>query len=259
MKRHNQRNSPVSTIIAGVIFLTAAGALLATQMGDRIESSAKKSYVFMTYLKADDIKIQTADDSVVTLSGTVADWSHRSLAEETVAGLPGVRRVENKLEVKGGKPDEMSDMWVGTKVKMVLLFHRNLNGLKTNADAKGGMVTLTGQASSEAQKELTTEYAKGVEGVKSVKNDMTVGKPEMTTVQKVSEFVDDASITAQVKVALVFHHATSAMATRVETKDGMVTLKGKADNSTEKDLAGKLVADIKGVKDVKNEMTVEKK
>lgn len=40
-------------------------------MGNRIESSAKKSYVFMTYLKNDAIKITTRDDSVVTLTGTV--------------------------------------------------------------------------------------------------------------------------------------------------------------------------------------------
>jgi hyperosmotically inducible periplasmic protein len=254
MKRHN----PVSSMIVAVAILGISGSLLATQVGDRIEASARKSYVFMTYLKGDEIKIQTAKDSVVTLTGTVSDWSHRSLAEETVAGLPGVKRVDDKLEVKGGKPDDMSDMWVGTKVKMVLLLHRNLSGFKTDVDVKSGTVTLTGQALSESQKELTTEYAKDVEGVKNVKNVMTVGKTEMTTVQKVSEFVDDASITAQVKLALVFHHATSAIGTKVETKDGVVMLSGKAENSTEKDLTGKLVGDIKGVKDVKNEMTVEK-
>jgi len=253
MKRHNS----ISMIMAAVVVLGASGALLATQMSDRIESSAKKSYVFKTYLKSDDIKIHVTKDSVVTLTGKVSKWSHRSLAEETVAGLPGVKSVDNKLEAKGGHPDEISDTWIGMKVKFMLMFHRNVSGLKTDVDVKDGIVTLHGKASTEAQIELTTEYANDVEGVKSVKNDMTLRKTEKTTVEKVDEFIDDASITAQVKLALTFHRSTSVIKTKVETKDGIVTVSGVAKNSAEKDLVGKLVNDIKGVKEVKNEMTIE--
>jgi hyperosmotically inducible protein len=257
MKRHNS----ISMIMAAVVVLGTSGALLATQMSDRIESSAKKSYVFKTYLKSDDIKIHVTKDSVVTLTGKVSKWSHRSLAEETVAGLPGVKRVDNKLEAEGGHPDEISDTWIGMKVKFVLMFHRNVSGLKTDVDVKDGIVTLHGQVSTEAQKELTTEYANDVEGVKSVKNDMTLRKTEKatekTTVEKVDEYIDDASITAQVKLALTFHRSTSVIKTKVETKDGIVTVSGVAKNGAEKDLVGKLVSDIKGVKEVKNEMTIQ--
>jgi len=45
-------------------------------------------------------------------------------------------------------------------------------------------VTLRGKATSEAQKDLTTEYAKGVEGVKNVKNEMTVLPAEMKPGEK---------------------------------------------------------------------------
>ena len=252
-----KRLNPVTMITAAVVILGVSGALLATQMSDRIESSAKKSYVFMTFLKGDDIKIQTMNDSSVTLTGTVSEWSHRSLAEETVAGLPGVKRVDNKLEAKGGQPDGISDTWIGMKVKFMLLFHRNVSNLKTEVDVKDGIVTLHGQASTEAQKELTTEYVKDVDGVKSVQNDMTVEKTKNATVEKVSEFIDDASITAQVKLALLFHRSTSVIKTKVETINGIVTVSGVAKNSAEKDLVGKLVSDIKGVKEIKNEMTIE--
>lgn len=261
---------PLMTVTATII-LGTTWALLAAQMGDRVESSAKKSYVFMTYLKGDDIKIQTANDSIVTLTGTVSEWSHRSLAEETVAELPGVKSVNNKLEIKGEKPPENSDIWTGMKVKTMLMFHRNVSGLGTDIDVKNGVVTLHGKASSEAQKELTTEYAADVEGVKSVKNDMIVEKPVKATVEKesaekvtvkkdnenpVSDYIDDASITAQVKLALLFHRSTSAIKTKVATKDGIVTVSGVAKNAAEKDLVSKLVNDIKGVKVLKNEMTI---
>jgi len=154
-----KRRNPLTMVMASVVILGASGALLASQTSDRIESSAKKSFVFMTYLKDDDIKIEAKNDSVVTLTGTVSEWSHRSLAEETVAALPGVTRVDNKLEAKGGQPAENSDAWIAMKVKTMLMFHRNVSGLKTDVDVKDGIVSLRGQATSQAQKDLTTEYS----------------------------------------------------------------------------------------------------
>ena len=253
MKCHNL----VTMITASAVVLGFSGALLATQLSDRIESSAKKSYVFMTFLKGDDIKIQTMKDSVVILTGTVSEWSHRSLAEETVAGLPGVKSVDNKLEAKGGQPNEISDAWIKVKVQTMLMFHRGVNSLKTEVEVINGIVTLQGKALSEAQKELTTEYVKDVDGVKNVINNMTVEKIKIATVDKVGEFIDDASITAQVKLALLFHRSTSVIKTKVETKDGVVTVSGTAKNSAEKELVGKLVNDIKGVKGLKNKITIE--
>jgi len=249
--------------IYSAALMAAAFALLvysvpvnASKTDDRIESSAKKSYNFKTYLKDDDIKIQSKD-GVVTLTGTVAEESHKSLAKETVAGLPGVKSVDNKLEVKGTPPPENSDAWLTTKVKTTLLFHSSVSAGKTEVETKDGIVTLRGNATSQAQKELTTEYAKDVEGVKDVKNEMTVSKTGKKTPETTSEKIDDASITAQVKTALLFHRSTSAFQTTVTTKRGAVTVGGKAKNAAEKDLVTKLVKDINGVKSVKNRMTIE--
>lgn len=246
----------VSSSAMSIIILVSCGAMKANQAGNQIESSAKKSYVFMTYLKDDDIKIQTANDSVVTLSGTVSQWSHRSLAEETVAGLPGVKRVNNLLESKSGQPAENSDAWIGMNVKTVLMFHRNVSGINTIVDVKDGTVTLNGQAISEAQKELTTEYTRDVDGVKKVKNDMIVEKSGMSTIEKVGETIDDVSITAQVKIALLFHRSTNVLKVKVVTKNGIVTVSGIAKNGAEKDLVTKLVQNIDGVKSLNNEMTI---
>jgi len=222
----------------------------------------KKSYVFKTYLNVDDVNIQSKE-GVVALSGTVTEESHKSLARETVLSLHGVKSVDNKLTVKGEVPAEHSDAWLITKVKSTLLFHRSVSATDTEVLAKEGTVTLRGKAVNSAQKDLTTEYAKDVEGVKAVKNEMTVlaaaMKPgENTTGEKVdamTESVDDASITALVKTTLLYHRSTSAINTTAETKEGVVTLAGKAKNAAEKDLATKLVSDVHGVKKVVNNMT----
>jgi osmotically-inducible protein OsmY len=245
-------------IIAITVFLSGIGILAATETGDRIESSARKSYVFITYLKDDAITIVTTNDSIVTLTGTVSQRVHRSMAEETVAALPGVVRVDNKLQVKVEEQGDTEDAWIGTKVKTMLLFHRDLSGLKTKVDVKDGVVSLQGQASSLAQKELATEYVKDIEGVKSVKNDLNVENNQITTFDKVGVYIDDASITSQVKLALLFHRSTSVIKTKVETKNGKVTVSGIAKNGAEKELVGKLVTNINGVKSINNKITIEK-
>jgi len=242
-------------MVAAVALLAISVPVHASTMDDRIESTARKSYVFKTYLQADDIKIQSRD-GVVTLTGIVAEDYHKSLAQETVAGLPGVNTVDNRLEVKGAPPTANSDEWLRDKVKVTLLFHRSVSGFKPEVNVKDGIVTLQGDAISQAQKDLTTEYAKDVEGVKDVNNEMTVTETSKKT-QTVGEKIDDASITAQVKMTLLYHRSTSAINTKVGTKRGVVTLSGKASNAAEKDLATKLANDVNGVKSVKNLMTIE--
>jgi osmotically-inducible protein OsmY len=122
-------------------------------------------------------------------------------------------------------------------------------------DVKDGIVTLRGAAVSQAQKELTAEYARDVEGVKDVSNEMTVNKTPKKK-RTVGEKIDDASITAQVKMTLLYHRSTSALKTSVTTKKGVVTLSGKAGNTAELDLATKLANDVNGVKSVKNRMII---
>jgi osmotically-inducible protein OsmY len=235
--------------------LITSTPLRAADTDSRIESSAAKSYTFKTTLKDDSIKVDSKD-GVVTLSGTVTNASQKSLAEDTVASLPGVKSVDNQLMVSTDQPVEHSDAWITMKVKTALLFHRNVSATGTSVYTKDGIVTLQGEASSIAEKELTTEYAKGVDNVKSVKNDMTIAASPAVASETTGDKIDDASITAQVKSSLLSHRATSALHTTVSTTDGVVTVGGVAKNEAEKSLVTKLATDINGVTSVINNMTV---
>jgi osmotically-inducible protein OsmY len=255
--------STLSLVVAAFALWAITAAAMASETDDRIESAAKDSYVFKTYFKDDAINIESKD-SVVTLTGTVSEESHKSLAQDTVESLPGVKSVDNGLEVKGEHPAEKSDAWITAKVKATLFFHQSVSAL-TNVDTKDGIVTLKGEADNQAQLDLTTVYAKDVDGVKDVKNEMMVAqttkKPVGTTMSEkasdMGEMIDDASITALVKGALLYHRSTSGLNTKVETKDGVVTLTGKAKNAAVKDLAAKYTGDVRGVKSVNNQMTIE--
>jgi hyperosmotically inducible periplasmic protein len=251
--RHFKLNPQAALMATAAMVMVGLPAQAADQ-DKKIEASAKSSYNFMTYLKDDNIKVASSD-GVVTLSGTVSRDYHKSLAEETVAGLAGVKSVNNDITVAGVQPEEHSDAWMTMKVKGVLAFHKNVSAMSTEVNTENGVVTLTGKAESAAQRQLTTEYAKDVDGVTEVRNQMTVDKTAAH--RTMGEKVDDSSITAQVKTSLLFHKSTHALATKVVTKDGVVTLHGEANNGAERDLVTKLSEDIEGVKHVNNRMTVK--
>jgi hyperosmotically inducible periplasmic protein len=253
-----QLNPRATVMTTAAILLIAGGpALLASEVDNRIESATKESYNFKTYLKDDSIKID-AKNGVVTLTGTVAMDFHKSLAEETVSGMPGVRSVINQLQIAGEQPTDHSDGWVSMKVMTALTFHKHVSATGTTVHTQNGVVTLTGIADNEAQKQLTTEYAKDVEGVTEVRNDMTVANPTKPANATLGEKIDDSSITAQVRTTLLFHKSTHVLATKVHTKDGVVSVSGEAKNEAEKELVSKLAEDVKGVKHVRNHMIVKK-
>lgn len=245
-------------LMASIALIQIAGVPMhASEVDSRIVTSAHNSYNFKTYLKDDKIDVVSAN-GMVTLTGIVAEEFHKSLAQETVAGLPGVRSVNNQLAVAGEQPADKTDGWISMKVKTALAFHKNVSAASTTVNTSNGIVTLSGSADSEAQKQLTGEYAKDVEGVTEVRNDMIVTQPVKPAPATLGEKVDDASITAQIKTSLLFHKSTHALATKVITRDGVVTLKGEAKNAAEKDLVTKLSQDINGVRLVNNRMTVKK-
>jgi hyperosmotically inducible protein len=233
---------------------TLPAALFASSSTDsKIEDAATSSYNYRTVL-AGHVKVKSSD-GVVTLTGTVQDKDDRAMAEDTVQNLPGVVSVDNEIMVKSDYP-EHSDEWIAVKIRSELLVKANVSATSTKVDVKNGIVTLTGTAQSLAQKDLTEAYAKDIDNVKTVRNEIVVESPA-TSDSTVGEAVDDASITSQVKYALLSHRSTSAMATKVTTVNGVVAVTGVAGSDAEKDLVTKLVQDTRGVKSVVNDMTVK--
>ncbi|MFZ1683840.1 MAG: BON domain-containing protein [Candidatus Zixiibacteriota bacterium] len=245
----------LTLVMATALFIMSV-PIHASDVDDRMESSLKKSYVFKTYLHDDDIKVK-CENGVVTMTGSVVSESHRSMAEETAMSVEGVKSVNNQLTINGAQAAANSDAWITERVKNTLLFHRSVSYANTDVTVKDGEVILRGTASSEAQKELLTEYTKDVSGVKEVDNKMTISKTAIKSQPTTGDRIDDASITTQVRMSLLFHHGTDAFDTKVTTNDGVVTLTGTARNQAEIDLATKRSNDVQGVRSVINKMTIE--
>jgi osmotically-inducible protein OsmY len=235
--------------------LGVAPPVRASDSDARSEAAFKASYVYRAYLAEERVEI-AVKDGVVTLKGTVAEEAHKALAQDVASSLTGVSRVNNELVTVAEAASGKADASIARKVKLSLMFHRNVNAGKTLITVTNGVVTLRGEAENLAQKELTGEYARDIDGVAGLNNQMTVEAQPVKGTRTAGERLDDAYISAQVRTALRTHRSTSAITTRVDTRNGVVLLTGIANNATEKALVSKLVADIHGVSSVNNEMTV---
>lgn len=74
--------------------------------------------------------------------------------------------------------------------------------------------------------------------------------------ESVGAYIDDATITTQVKSRFVDSKEVDAASISVETLNGTVMLSGFAKNSAEKTTAESIARRVNGVKAVKNEIAV---
>lgn len=74
--------------------------------------------------------------------------------------------------------------------------------------------------------------------------------------ESVGSYIDDSTITTQVKARMVDNKQVDAAAISVETMKGTVMLSGFAKNSTERNTVEILAREVKGVVAVKNEIAL---
>jgi osmotically-inducible protein OsmY len=89
------------------------------------------------------------------------------------AGRSAAASAEKAAENTGQAID---DSGITAKVKSSLLADDQVKGLSINVDTSGGAVTLTGSAQTAAEKQRAEQLATGVEGVRSVRNNITVAQ-----------------------------------------------------------------------------------
>jgi hyperosmotically inducible protein len=67
-----------------------------------------------------------------------------------------------------------NDGWLWTKTRALLATTDELRDSTINVDVDNAVVTLSGTVATQAQKNRATQVARGVDGVKSVRNNLTV-------------------------------------------------------------------------------------
>ena len=145
----------------------------------------------------------------------------------------------------------VSDAWVSTKVKMLLLNSPSVSGHGINVDTDEGRVTLHGKVPTNAEKTEAARIAKAGTGVTSVRNLLQV-VPESG---RKSVELDDDRLKVDVDAALKAEPALANSSIEVKSVNkGVVLLKGKAATLSDHLLALEVASFLPGVRQVASEV-----
>lgn len=196
-----------------------------------------------TRVRATDIRVRTLQGAV-RLEGIVDTLEEKAAAEETAAGVPGVRRVENDLAVSSN--GTISDLQIERCVADRLV----REGLaEVGARVEAGTAFLMGVIPSRAIENKALEVASGARGVRSVISELSIaaGKP-----------VDDIRLAGDVAEALSDDPRIEAMDLEVASEDGAVTLTGLVTGDHQVSVATEIAEAVPGVQSVQNRLSVRK-
>jgi hyperosmotically inducible protein len=144
----------------------------------------------------------------------------------------------------------VTDSWVTSKTKISLFADERVKGTQVSVDTTKGVVHLRGKVDSAEAKSAAGEIAKGIDGVKSVKNDLQVVAP---TARKAVD-ANDKDIAKAVESRM--SKDANLKKVDVRTDGGVVTLTGEVPSIMVAAKASEQARMVPGVKSVKNELTL---
>jgi hyperosmotically inducible protein len=144
----------------------------------------------------------------------------------------------------------VSDSWITSKTKIALYSDERVKGTQIHVDTKDGVVHLRGKVDSAEAKTAAADVAKGIDGAKSVKNDLQVVAPSARKAVEAS----DKDIAKSVEMRM--KKDTNLKKVDVRADSGVVTLTGEVPSITASAHASEMARGVAGVKSVKNELTV---
>jgi len=155
-----------------------------------------------------------------------------------------------------------SDADITEKIKSEISTDRTItNASNIDVSTHGHVVTLSGTAESPIAKERALTLARATDGVKRVVDNLTVAPAApaaaAATQAPASAGMDDAAITTAVRAKLAADGKVPADSIDVDTKAGVVTLKGTVKSEQEKQEVLQVARDTQGVVKVEDLLTVK--
>jgi hyperosmotically inducible periplasmic protein len=179
----------VSILTIVIILLISLGCATSGWRGEEVKEKLSRS----RSLGAHQVNIDERTQGVVILTGKVSSDQDRAEIERIAHSTNGVREVQNQLVVapssivvrEGSHPlgydprqqsqFSRSDAEINREVREVLTRSRDVDLRNVYVDTKDGIVTLRGSQSLYQQSQRLVALASTIEGVRAVRNEMTIG------------------------------------------------------------------------------------
>ena len=233
----------------------------------RQESQIWTSYALNPYLRSNDLKV-TVQSGKAVITGKVDEKVNKELAGEIAKGVSGITDVDNQIVVEanylphfGGNSygDKIDDASISAAIRSKLQWNKDVDAVGTEVTTKSGRVTLTGNADTQAAKDIANRLAMNTRGVTSVTNNLKIRSTPLTADEKASlkaseetHNISDSWITTKVKSSFMYSSNITGADIDVSTNNGIVTLTGKVSSGVERSLAIEIAQNIRGVKSVQS-------
>jgi len=178
------------------------------------------------------------------------------------------------LLAAGCETQQVDDAALTAKVKARIIADGRASATRVNVDSAGGVVTLRGEVPTEQEKQAADQVAKAVEGVRGVKNEITVnpaaaggGVPSLNELKdkareaardvarEAHDVAGEAVLAGKIKARLA---AAGFGAVAVDLKGAEATLTGEVASEKERIAVEALLEKEPAVKKVNNQLTVKK-
>lgn len=204
-----------------------------------ITEAVKSQFSSSEAIPAEEIQVET-EEGIVTLNGSISNLLAKKRATEMAQSIHGVLSVVNNLIITESRPDEA----VENDIAEAIATDPATEFWEITASVNNGVARLKGVVDSWQEKQLAGTLAKGVKGVKEVKNTIIVNP-------KVAR--SDEQIKKEVKQTLMMNSRIRDNMIEVQVDSGRVALSGAVGSAYEKQLASD-VAHVTGVESVEADL-----
>ncbi len=119
-------------------------------------------------------------ERIVMLTGTVKFAKNKQRATELIQGIKGVKRIVNELQVTNdyGPRAAANDLWIETKLKLLLLGTKGIRSINYRWRSVNGVVYLIGAGQSQQEMSMVLNVIRTTVRVKKVINHAWVRPPK---------------------------------------------------------------------------------
>ena len=153
------------------------------------------------------------------------------------------------LQAQEPKEQKINDKAITSAVEERFLFDKAVPWSFVDIKTNEGVVTLSGTVDNLLAKERATKIAESVKGVRSVVNTINVQTVART----------DEEIQKDIETALLMDPAADSYEVKATVNGGVVNLSGTVQSFQEQSLATQIARQVRGVKEVKSDITVKYK
>lgn len=156
--------------------------------------------------------------------------------------------------------DGMQDARREGALQTALTLNRVLNAYRIEVQVNDNTAQLSGEVENPVERDLAERVALATNGVEQVDNQLRVNPQLVEQPQELRAYaqrLEDATLGAVIRSRLLWSRVTHEAPIEVESREGVVTLRGKVASPEAKELAGVLARSTEGVYLVNNLVSMD--